>query len=84
MYFASYRLWDRFREARWQPVVRSGLVPVTIGLVIASGTVMVGASYTGWASLSVSVAAIVLMLSTRINPLWMLLGGGILGGVGLL
>ena len=84
IYFASYRLWDRFREARWQPVVRSGLVPVTIGLVIASGTVMVGASYTGWASLSVSVAAIVLMLSTRINPLWMLLGGGILGGVGLL
>ena len=84
MYFASYRLWDRFREARWQPIVRNGLVPVSIGLVIASGAVMVGASYTGWASLSASVAAIVLMLSTRINPLWMLLAGGTLGGVGLL
>ncbi len=47
MYFASYRLWVRFREARWQPIVRNGLVPVSIGLVIASGTVMVGASYTG-------------------------------------
>jgi chromate transporter len=84
MYFASYRLWDRFREARWQPIVRNGLVPVSIGLVIASGAVMVGASYTGWASLSASVAAVVLMLSTRINPLWMLLAGGTLGGVGLL
>jgi len=84
MYFASYRLWVRFREARWQPIVRNGLVPVSIGLVIASGTVMVGASYTGWASLSVSVAAIVLMLSTRINPLWMLLGDGTIGGFGLL
>ena len=84
IYFASYRLWDRFREARWQPVVRSGLVPVTIGLVIASGTVMAGAADTGWPALSVTVAAIVLMLSTRINPVWMLLGGGILGGVGLL
>ena len=84
MYFASYRLWVRFREARWQPIVRNGLVPVSIGLVIASGTVMVGASYTGWASLSISVAAIVLMLSTRINPIWMLLAGGTLGGVGLL
>ena len=85
MYFASYRLclWE-FREARWQPIVRNELVPVSIGLVIASGTVMVGASYTGWASPSASVAAIVLMLSTRINPLWMLLAGGILGGVGLL
>ena len=84
MYFASYRLWVRFREARWQPIVRNGLVPVSIGLVIASGTVMAGASYTGWASISVSAAAIVLMLSTRINPLWMLLAGGTLGGVGLL
>ncbi len=84
IYFASYRLWDRFREARWQPVVRSGLVPVTIGLVIASGTVMAGAADKGWPALSVTVAAIVLMLSTRINPLWMLLGGGTVGGLGLL
>jgi len=84
MYFASYRLWNRFRDARWQPVVRSGLVPVTIGLVIASGTVMAGASYTGWVALAVSMAAVVLMLSTRINPLWMLIAGGSLGGLGLL
>ena len=33
---------------------------------------------------SVTVAAIVLMLRTRINPLWILLGGGILGGLGSL
>ena len=84
MYFTSYRLWDRFREARWQPVVRNGLVPVSIGLVIASGTVMARTGNTGWPALSVTVAAIVLMLSTRINPLWMLLGGGTLGGLGLL
>ena len=82
MYSAAYGLWHRFREARWQPIVRNGLVPVSIGLVIASGAVMVGASGTGWASLSVSVAASVLMLSTRINPLWMLLTGGVLGGLG--
>jgi chromate transporter len=84
IYYASYRLWDRFREARWQPIVMNGLVPVSIGLVVASGTVMVGAAYTGWTSLLLSGAAVVLMLSTKINPLWMLLAGGILGGLGLL
>ena len=36
LYFGSYRLWDRFHHAPWQPIVRSGLAPVTIGLVIAS------------------------------------------------
>src|SRR5438477_2425264 len=40
MYFISYRLWDRFRETRWQPIVRNGIIPVSIGLVIASATVM--------------------------------------------
>src|SRR3954465_2884774 len=54
MYFASYCLWDRFRDAGWQPIVRGGLIPVTIGLVVASGVVMVSASYTGLGALSVT------------------------------
>ena len=84
MYFAAYRLWYRFRDAPWQPTVRNGLVPVTIGLVIASGTVMARAADTGLAAAAVTVAAATLMLSTRLNPLWVLLAGGALGGLGLL
>ena len=44
IYFASYRLWDRFRDAPWQQIVRLGLVPVVMGLVIASGMVMARAA----------------------------------------
>jgi len=84
MYFAAYRLWYRFRGAPWQPTVRDGLVPVTIGLVIASGTVMARAADTGPAVAAMTVAAATLMLSTRLNPLWVLLAGGALGGFGLL
>jgi chromate transporter len=83
MYFASYRVWDRFRDAPWQGIVRSGLVPVTMGLVITSGAVMARAADTGWVAAAVTVAAAVLMLRTRLNPLWMLLAGGCLGGLGL-
>ena len=84
IYFASYSLWDRFRDARWQETVRRGLVPVTIGLVIASGTVMARAADVDWQAAAVTIAAATLMLSTRLNPLWMLLAGGTLGGLGLL
>ena len=84
MYFGSYRLWHRFRDASWQPIVRSGLVPVTIGLVIASGVVMAHAADAGWQAAAVTAAASLLMLKTRLNPLWMLLAGGTLGGLGLL
>ena len=84
MYFAAYRLWDRFRDAPWQRVVRLGLVPVTMGLVIASGTVMARAADPGWRAAAVTIAAAAITLATRFNPLWLLLAGGALGGLGLL
>jgi hypothetical protein len=61
-----------------------GLVPVTLGLVIGSGTVMARTADASWQAVAVTVAAVVLMLQTRINPLLMLFAGGILGGLGLL
>jgi chromate transporter len=84
IYFAAYRLWDRFRDAPWQRVVRLGLVPVTLGLVVAGGYVMARAADTGWPSALLTAAAVGLMLATRLNPLWILFTGGALGGLGLL
>ena len=82
--FASYRLWDRFRNAPWQQIVRLGLVPVVMGLVIASGAVMARAADTSWRAVVVTIAAAAVMLVTRLNPMWMLVVGGALGGLGLL
>lgn len=84
LYFSGFRLWDRLRDATWQRVARRGLVPVTIGLVIASGTVMAHAADTGWRAAVVTVGAAGLMLLTRLSPLWILLAGAVLGGAGLL
>ena len=66
MYYLSYRLWDRFRNAPWQRIVRLGLVPVTMGLVIASGMVMARAADTGWqaAAMTTGAAAITSRVST--------------------
>jgi len=84
IYFASYRLWDRFRDASWQQIVRLGLVPVIMGLVIASGTVVARAADTSWRAVALTIAAAAVMLGTRLSPLWMLLVGAALGGFGLL
>ena len=84
IYYLGYRLWDRFRAAPWQEIVRRGLVPVTLGLVVASGTVMARAADGGWQAAALTVIAAVLMLRTRVNPLWILLAGGAFGGFGLL
>jgi chromate transporter len=84
MYYTGYRLWDRFRDMPWQRIVRLGLAPLTIGLVIAGGYVMARAADVGWRSAVVTAAAMALMLATRISPLWILLSAGALGGFGLL
>jgi chromate transporter len=84
MYYLSYRLWYRFRDLPWQRIVRRGLAPLTIGLVIAGGYVMARSAAIGWQSGAITAAAVVLMLGTRLNPLWILTAGGVLGGLGLL
>ena len=84
IYYLSYRLWDRFRDMPWQRIVRRGLLPLTIGLVIAGGYVMARSAVVGWQSVAVTAAAATLMLGTRLNPLWILIAGGVLGGLGLL
>ncbi len=84
MYYTAYRLWDRFRDRQWQQIVRRSLAPLTIGLVVAGGYVMARAADVGWQSALITAAAIGVMLGTRLNPLWILMTGGILGGLGLL
>ncbi len=45
---------------------------------------MARAADTGWPSAMVTGAAVGLMPATRLNPLWILMTGGALGGLGLL
>ena len=82
--FVAYRWWDRFNDAPWQRIIRRGLAPVTIGLVIAGGYVVARAGDTGWQAALLTVAAGGLFLGTRVNPLWLLFAGAALGGLGLL
>jgi chromate transporter len=84
LYFVGWRLWHRFRAASWQPVVRSGLVPVTVGLVIAGGTVMAHAADADWRAAAVTAVAAVLMVRRWLSPSLILLVGGVLGGLDLL
>jgi chromate transporter len=84
MYYTGYRLWDRFREAPWQRITRAGIAPLTIGLIIAGGTVMARTADADWQSAAVTAAAAALLLAARLNPLWMIAAAGMLGGLGFL
>jgi chromate transporter len=78
------RFLGRSSHARWPAVVQAALVPLSIGLMAASGLVLGLASDRTWVAAMVTFGAAVLASLTRLNPLWLLAAGGCLGFIGLI
>jgi chromate transporter len=78
------RFLGRSSHARWPAVVQAALVPLSIGLMAASGLVLGLASDRTWVAAMVTIGAAVLASLTRLNPLWLLAAGGCLGFIGLI
>jgi chromate transporter len=73
--FAS---WTNFGRA-----VRLGLAPVSVGLLAAGGWVLAGAAQAGVRHLILVALTVVVVTTTRINPIWLIAAGALIGGVGL-
>jgi chromate transporter len=78
------RMLTRSSHARWPALIQAALVPLSIGLMGASGFVLARTSDRTLAAALVTAGAAVLASGTRLNPLWMLLAGGCLGFAGLI
>ena len=78
------RLLTRSSQARWPAIIQAALVPLSIGLMGASGFVLARTSDRTVAAVLVTVGAAVLASVTKLNPGWMLLAGGVLGFAGLI
>jgi chromate transporter len=81
-YFVSNIL-RRSSHASWPAIFQAALVPISIGLMCASGFVLTLTSGRTWAAAATIVTAAVLALVTRLNPVWMLIAGGLLGFTGI-
>lgn len=80
--YAVSKVWQRFRGARWRVAVEDGLVPMTVGLMLAGGyliTLAADQTAMGFVITAVTAAAV---LATRIHPLWLLAAGGLIGFAG--
>jgi chromate transporter len=82
-YFVN-RFLNRSSRSPWPGIIQAALVPLSIGLMGASGLILVETSDGSWMALVVTAGAAALAFATRINPLWMLLAGGCLGFAGIL
>ena len=74
----------RSSHARWPAIIQAALVPLSIGLMGASGLVLALTSDRTWTAGLVTAAVAGLAFATRLNPLWLLLAGGLLGLAGFI
>jgi chromate transporter len=82
-YYVS-RLLTRSSHSRWPAIIQAALVPLSIGLMGASGLILALTSDRTWAAALVTAAVAALAFATRLNPLWLLLAGGCLGFAGVI
>ena len=82
--FGFFRLWPRIRESAWVSAIERGMAPLTVGLVLASGYLITRGANDSPAAYVATALTVCVVLATRLNPLWLIAGGAIVGITGLL
>jgi len=78
------RLLTRSSHSPWPAIIQAALVPLSIGLMAASGLILALASDRNWIAALVTAVPAMLAFATRLNPFWLLLAGGCLGFAGVI
>ncbi|OSI70227.1 chromate transporter [Bradyrhizobium canariense] len=81
-YYVS-RLLNRPNQSRWPGLIQAALVPLSIGLMAASALILAESTDRTLAALLLTATVAVVASVSRINPLWILLVGGLLGFAGI-
>lgn len=76
------RMGERFRQARGMRAFQGGLAPVAIGLLLATGAVLLRPAATSATAWLLVAGTLWLMLRTRRNPMWAMAAGALVGAAG--
>jgi len=75
-------LWDRFKESPWRRAIQRAIAPVVVAMILSGGLVLATPGSTpDWRLWLIAAASAAGLLATKLNPLWFLAAGGVLGAV---
>jgi chromate transporter len=74
----------RSGHSRWPGLIQAALVPLSIGLMAASGLILAQTTDRSVVAVLMTAATAILTFTTRLNPFWFLLAGGLLGFAGVI
>jgi chromate transporter len=75
---------ERFKGKTWHTVLSRALVPVTIGLIAASGAIIAETAGYNWTSLAIMIGTALTAYFARLHPLWIFAVAAVIGMSGLL
>jgi chromate transporter len=75
--------WERFKDSPWRLAIQRAIAPLVVGLTLAGGYVLCTPSTPDPRLWAIAAASATVMVMTKINPLWMLGVGGLVGDRGL-
>ena len=59
-----------------------GMAPLTIGLLLATGWVLAGPAAGRFGSVSLVAATVLVMMRTKLSPMWAVAAGAVVGALG--
>lgn len=79
---AASRMGSRYRQARALQAFTAGMPPITVGLLLATGWILLEPTRGHWPALLLVAGTLWVMLRTKFSPLWPLGAGAVMGMAG--
>ncbi|MGQ0655322.1 MAG: chromate transporter [Betaproteobacteria bacterium] len=74
-------LWERFKDSAWRKDIQRAIAPIVVGMFVSAGAVLATPGAPDWRLWAIAAASACALVATKINPLWMVGAGGVLGAV---
>lgn len=75
------RLWNKIGERPWRRAVQSALEPIAIGLMCSGVYAVAKAAFVGPLTIGLGVVVFVVLLRSKVNPVYLILGAGAMGAL---
>ena len=72
-------VWERFKDSPWRKAVQRAIAPIVVGLILSGGFILATPGAPDWRLWLIAAATAAGMLASKLNPLWFLAAGGVLG-----
>ncbi len=73
------RIWNRYGESPWRRSIQNALEPISIGLMASGVYAVAKSSIISPITFGLALVSFYLILRTKINPVYVILGSGMLG-----